>query len=217
METPLAGANDTQEQKEELRREDGRLVERFRELGDRTAFQQIIEKYENRIYRFGFRMCGHREDAEDVVQDTFINAFRYLKDFRGEASLLSWLLRIASSACIKKRRLRKNQPRQLLEFEETGETGSAGIADPAAVRHPTPHEALSRAEAQELLRRALEKIPASYRAVLVLREMEGLSGKETSEALGISEGAVKVRLHRARAMVYQAFESMINAEQQEEA
>lgn len=210
----MADSDTTPQRNADVRREDGRLVDRFREQGDRAAFQQIIEKYENRIYRFGFRMCGHREDAEDVVQDTFINAFRYLKDFRGEASLLSWLLRIASSACIKKRRLRKNEPKQLLEFEDSGETGAVGNAAPSSPGRLTPHDRVAQAEVQELLRRAMAAIPANYRAVLVLREMEGLSGKETAEALGISEGAVKVRLHRARTMVYKAFESMIHGKQE---
>jgi len=202
---------------EDIHRNDGMLVTRFREQGDRTAFQEIIEKYENRIYRFGFRMCGHRQDAEDVVQDTFISAFRYLKDFRGEATLLSWLLRIASSACIKKRRLRKNEPRQLLEFEDSGETGAVSTASSLSGRPSTPHDSVAGAEVRELLRRAVAAIPANYRAVLVLREMEGLSGRETAEALGISEGAVKVRLHRARAMVYKAFESMNHGAHEEEA
>jgi len=202
---------------DDTRLADGKLVARFREQGDRSAFQEILEKYENSVYRFGFRMCGQREDAEDVLQDTFVSAFRYLKDFRGEASLLSWLLRIASSACIKKRRLRKNQPRQFLEFEDSGETGESGSSSAGAGGGATPHDNVAGAEVQDLLHRAVASIPAHYRAVLVLREMEGLSGRETADALGISEGAVKVRLHRARTMVFKAFEGMNHGQKEERA
>jgi RNA polymerase sigma-70 factor (ECF subfamily) len=72
------------------------LISRFQETEDRAAFEEIINRYEDRVFRFGFRMCGQEQDAEDVVQDTFVSAFRYLKGFRGEASLLTWLLKIAS-------------------------------------------------------------------------------------------------------------------------
>jgi RNA polymerase sigma-70 factor, ECF subfamily len=187
--------------------EDSALISKFKESGDRRAFENIISKYEDRIFRFGFRMCGQVQDAEDVVQDTFVSAFRYLKDFREEASLLSWLLKIASSACLKKRRLKKNEPRHHVPYEELalGPTGEPPRKEDLAER---PDELVQSAEVQRLFREALAQLPPIYKEIVALREMEGLSGKDVAASLGISESAVKVRLHRARAMMFTEFKKV---------
>lgn len=194
--------------------DDSVLVERFRANGDRRAFEAIISKYENQVYRFGFRMCGQAQDAEDIVQDTFESAYRYLKDFRGEASLLSWLLKIASSACIKKRRLRKDQPKNLLSYEELQEAGSAE-ADLATPSRQTPAEQVLESEMKKKLEDLLQHIPEHYRVVLVLRDLEGVSSREVAETLDISETAAKVRLHRARAMLFKKFEEVYHGHTEE--
>lgn len=196
--------------------DDSVLIERFREKGDKRAFEAIISKYENQIYRFGFRMCGQAQDAEDVVQDTFVSAYRYLKDFRGEASLLSWLLKIASSACIKKRRLRKDQPKNLLSYEELQEAGSAE-ADLASPARHSPAEEVLQSEMKKKLEELLQHIPEHYRIVLVLRDLEGVSTQEVAETLEISETAAKVRLHRARAMLFKKFEEVYHGHTEERA
>ncbi len=190
------------------------LIERFKEKGDRRAFESIISKYENQIFRFGFRMCGQVQDAEDIVQDTFESAYRYLKDFRGEASLLSWLLKIASSACIKKRRLRKDQPKNLLSFEELQEEGSSEpeLAGPS---RQSPAEQVLESEMKKKLEELLHDIPEHYRVVLVLRDLEGVSSREVAETLDISETAAKVRLHRARAMLFKRFEEVYHGDAKE--
>jgi len=187
--------------------EDSALISKFKASGDRRAFEKIISKYEDRIFRFGFRMCGQVQDAEDVVQDTFVSAFRYLKDFREEASLLSWLLKIASSACLKKRRLKKNEPRHHVPYEDLASlpTGESRVRSERVER---PEELVQSAEVKRLFRQAMSQLPPIYREIIALREMEGLSGKDVSEALGISESAVKVRLHRARAMMFKEFQRM---------
>ncbi len=192
------------------------LIERFREQDDRGAFEELISRYENQIYRFGFRMCGQVQDAEDVVQDTFVSAFRYLKTFRGEASLLTWLLKIASSVCLKKRRLKKNEPRQHVSFDDLQEqpAGESQIGD--RDEDPTPDEIVLSQEVREKFHQALAAIPAHYRQVLVLREMEGLSTREVADVLELTESAVKVRLHRARAMVYREFEKVYHGEDADE-
>lgn len=182
--------------------EDSELITRFKQHNDSAAFAALIAKYENRVYRFGLKMCGHVEDAEDVVQDTFVSAFRFLKDFRGDASLLTWLMKIASSACLKKRRLRKNQPRDFLPFDEAPEPGR-GLEESSQSQRPEGL-VISR-EIHERLQTAIAKLPEHYRIVLVLRDMEGLSVKETAETLDLTESAVKVRLHRARAMLFRLY------------
>ena len=181
--------------------DDTNLVERFKEHNDQRAFEAIINKYETQIYRFGFRMCGQAQDAEDVVQDTFVSAYRYLKGFRGDASLLTWLLKIASSACLKKRRLKKDEPRRHVSLDDMQESGTADSVaktddDASPVSLVISHEVRRR------LQEVLAEIPEHYRVVLVLRDLEGLSTKEVSETLEITESAAKVRLHRARAMLY---------------
>jgi RNA polymerase sigma-70 factor, ECF subfamily len=186
--------------------DDKTLVERFQNDGDRAAFEELISRYEQRIFRFGFRMCGHEQDAEDVVQDTFVSAYRNLGGFRGDASILTWLLKIASSACLKKRRLKKNEPRNHIPFEDlqSQPTGEARIDVP---RQPTPDLEILSAEVRERFHVALGSIPGHYRQVLVLRELEGMSTREVAEILELTESAVKVRLHRARKMVQKAFEN----------
>ncbi len=191
--------------------DDQSLVERFQNGGDRAAFEELIARYENRIFRFGFRMCGQEQDAEDVVQDTFVSAYRYLKGFRGDASLLTWLLKIASSACLKKRRLKKNEPRSHVPFEDL-QTQTAGEVRIDSPLSPTPDSEVLSAEVRAKFHEALAAIPAHYRQVLVLRELEGMSTKEVAEILDLTESAVKVRLHRARGMVYQEFERVYHGE-----
>jgi len=183
--------------------DDAALIARFKDHGDRRAFEELLARYENRIFRFGFRMCGHREDAEDVVQDTFVSAFRYLKGFRGEASLSSWLMKIASSACLKKRRLKKNEPKVHAEFDETVATPPLG--DGAAGPEATPDSLVMSAETRAQFRQALDQLPQHYKIVLVLRDIEGMSVRETAEMLDLTESAVKVRLHRARAKLFNKF------------
>lgn len=192
--------------------DDQSLVERFQKGGDRAAFEELISRYENRIFRFGFRMCGQEQDAEDVVQDTFVSAYRYLKGFRGDASLLTWLLKIASSACLKKRRLKKNEPRHHVPFEDL-QAQPAGEARIEGPPNPTPDSEVLSAEVRAKFHEALAAIPAHYRQVLVLRELEGMSTREVAEILDLTESAVKVRLHRARGMVYEKFEKVYYGDQ----
>jgi RNA polymerase sigma-70 factor (ECF subfamily) len=161
------------------------LISRFQETEDRAAFEEIINRYEDRVFRFGFRMCGQEQDAEDVVQDTFVSAFRYLKGFRGEASLLTWLLKIASSVCLKKRRLKKDEPRNHVPFEDLQSQGG-GEGQIERVAEPTPDALVLSAEVRAKFHEALAAIPAHYRQVLVLRELEGLSTREVSDVLEIS-------------------------------
>jgi len=183
--------------------DDHQLIRQFKESGDKRAFEKILTRYESRIFHFGFRRCGHVQDAEDVVQETFVSAYRYLKDFREESSLLSWLLRIASSVCIKKRRRRKDEPRNHESFDALHERGGEDAI--AQTGEPSASDLMLRQEMTRVVREIMAELPSAVSTMIELRDIEGLSTREVADTLGISETAAKVRLHRARAALYKRF------------
>ncbi len=177
------------------------LIERFKK-GEASALEEIFERHADRIHGFAYRMCRHLEDAQDVVQETFLAALKSLKDFRGKARLTTYLYKIASSACLKKRRKGKHEPKQELSLEEfipapNEVDGQLPIADWSR----SPMDAMEQKERQQVLDQAIAALPKEYKIVLVLRDMEGLSAEETGRVLGTSVAAVKSRLHRARLFV----------------
>jgi RNA polymerase sigma-70 factor (ECF subfamily) len=176
------------------------LLEKIRN-GDPDAFDRFVDRYGDRIYGFGMHVCGEREDARDIAQDTLLQAFRSLKELKDAGALRTWLYRVASNACLMKRRKSKFAPARELSLEELMPAGpdaaSIEIPDTSAM----PDQAAERAETQRVVREAIRGLPANYRIVLILRDIEQLSTRETAEALGIAETAVKMRLHRARLMV----------------
>ena len=177
-----------------MKDEDKEAISRIKR-GDTRAFESIIKRYEKKIFNFGLRMCGSEEDAKDLLQNTFMTAYSYIKRFRGEADLSTWLYKIASSVCLKRRRKGKFEPRYELSLDDIVEDES--IVRPQGVP-ALPDSEVIRGETKELINRALQELPAKYRIVLVLRDMEGFSAKEVSRALGLGQEAVKSRLHRAR-------------------
>lgn len=177
------------------------LIQRSKK-GDVQAFEELVRRYEDRIHRFSSRMCRHVEDAQDVFQDTFLAAFKSLKDFKGKAKLATWFYRIASNACMKKRRKGKYEPQQVLSLEDFLPNLDAHAETPQVSDwSKSPIRRLEDEEARRRLDEAILALPGEYRIVLVLRDMEGLSAEETSKALGIGVAAVKSRLHRARLFV----------------
>ncbi len=180
---------------------DEALIHRFKK-GDVSAFEKLFERYADRIHSFSYRMCRHLEDAQDVLQETFLSAFHHMNDFKGRAQLTTWLYKIASSACLKKRRKGKFQPKQVLSLDELlPATHEHGDTFQVADWSKSPIQQLEQKEVRETLEEAVAQLPKEYRIVLVLRDMEGLSSEETSRVLGISVTAVKSRLHRARLLV----------------
>ena len=167
------------------------LLERIRR-DDPAAFELFVERYGDRLYGFSARMCGEREDAEDTVQDTLFQAFRSLKELKEPKAFRSWLYRVASNACLMRRRKGKYEPDRELSLEELMpdkvDAASAAI----------PEDELLRDEMRQKVREAIRTLPPHYRVVLVLRDMEHLSTKEASEALDLPESTIKMRLHRAR-------------------
>lgn len=164
---------------------------------------RLIEEYQGRIYSFASRMCRSAEDARDVLQETFLAAFRGLQDFRGEAKMSTWLFRIAANACRKMRRRRTYEPARLLSIEDVLPAPGGQILDVADAAEG-PEAATLRHELQAALEASIAELPPPYRAVLILRDIEGLSTEEVAEVLALSVPNVKSRLHRARLFVRNA-------------
>lgn len=168
------------------------LVERAK-AGDLAAFEHLFSRHSQRIYRFASRMCRHAHDAEDILQETFLSAFRHAKTFRGKSRFTTWLYTIAANACRRSRR----------RAGATVAMGDGGTDIPTPVADWTrrPDVQAIDKETRQALENAVATLPKDQRLVLVLRDMEGLPAEEVSRIVGGSVAAVKSRLHRARLAV----------------
>lgn len=178
---------------------DTQLVARAR-AGDLSAFEALTTRYEQRVYSLALRMLRHEQDAEDVTQQTFLSALEHLESFRGEASFATWLLRIASHAALKVIRKRKGLATVSLEEATEGADSSDAVPHPEYIAdwRQSPEHLVERKEIRRLLDEALGRLDDKHRLVFLLRDVEGLSVKETAETLGLTEANTKVRLLRAR-------------------
>jgi len=165
------------------------------------AFDRLYRAHVDRIYRFAQRLCRRVEDAQDLVQDTFLNAYRGLGQFRGDAQVSTWLYRIATRASLRQRRKRKGEPDRELSLDEFIPTSDGEFRLQIPTDGLTPEEALESKELRRAVHQAIQKLPNKYRLVLVLRDMEELTAKEVGSIMGLNERAVKSRLHRARLFV----------------
>jgi len=181
------------------------LVEAARS-GSSEALEALLERHEARLYRFARRLCRHREDAEDVLQESLLAAARGLGGFRGASSIGTWLYTIARSFCIKKRRRSVFAPAEL-SLDSEAALAARGVADPRR----RPDEALEASRLEAALERAIAALDRPYREVLLLRDVEGLSAAEVAEVTGLSVPAVKTRLHRARARLREALAPLMTA------
>lgn len=170
--------------------------------GDERAVRKLVDTHSPRLYNLALRILRHSQDAEDAVQETFITALDKLDQFDGRAEFSTWLYRIAVNASLmalrkKRSRHRQEEPIEIPQFEDirSRELVDWG-ADPV-------HELLD-AEMRETMEAAIDKLPAKYRVVFVLRDLEGLSIEATSKMLGLSAANVKVRLMRARLFLREA-------------
>jgi RNA polymerase sigma-70 factor (ECF subfamily) len=164
--------------------------------GDRAEFALLVEAYYEMIYRLAIKMVNNPQDAEDILQETFIKAYRHLNNFDGRSSLSTWLYRIATNEALMF--LRRQKP-DMVSVDESLDTGE-GEVEPLQIIDwsSLPEEELMSVEAQVYLDKAVGKLSPSLRVVFVLRDIQGLSTRETAEVLDISETAVKTRLSRAR-------------------
>lgn len=178
-----------------------RLVERL-QAGDVTALEGLIERYSSRLYRLAYGITRSPRDAEEVLQDVFLTVFRKIGSFERRATLGTWLYRVTTNTALNKRRslavtAEVSLEDQLPTFLEDGHRAGDRtflLADWSG----TPEDELMAGEARAALDHALAALPDGYRAVLVLRDVDGLSNEEAAEALGESVPSVKSRLHRAR-------------------
>ena len=164
--------------------------------GDRAEFARLVEIYSPYIYRLALKMLVNPQDAEDILQETFIKAFRYLKGFDGRSSISTWLYRVATNEALMF--LRRKHP-ELVSIDEPVET-EEGEREPLEIVDwcCLPEEELMSAEGRAYLDKAMTSLPYNLRVVFLLREIEGLSTQEVAEVLNLSESAVKTRLSRAR-------------------
>jgi RNA polymerase sigma factor (sigma-70 family) len=177
------------------------LVERL-QCGDTTALGGLIERHGSRIYRLAFQITRNEADAEEVVQDVFLAVVRKIRTFEGRAKLGSWLYRVATNTALLKIRSRRADREVPLESQLPSFLPDGHRAgDPAylcADWSETPEAELLSRETRDILQRAIDGLPETYRAVLVLRDIEGLSNEEVAEVVSETVPAVKSRLHRAR-------------------
>ena len=176
---------------------DTELIEAIN-AGQSERFQELLKRYERKLYNFGLRMCGDARDAEDLVQDTFLNVFKYLKDFRFETKFKNWLYRVATSTCIKKRRKSKFAPEHEISLDDFIPAESEQVAREVPDWARLPLDQLLNEELAMQLNEAIQSLPEKYRLVVVLRDLEGFSTAETAQILKLQSSNVKVRLHRAR-------------------
>jgi RNA polymerase sigma-70 factor (ECF subfamily) len=176
---------------------DAELVERLKG-GDEEAFAALLRRHQGKVYRLAMNLTRNAQDAEEVTQDVFWAVYRKIGNFDGRAAFTTWLYRVTANAALMKLRGRRSEPH--LPIEEAGPTFGAdgSFARPVADWSDLPEERLVAAESRQVLREAIEALPPDYKAVVVLRDIEGLSNQEVAETVGTTVLAVKSRLHRAR-------------------
>lgn len=163
--------------------------------GDANAFETLVLEYEKNVYNIALRMTGNSEDAADMTQEAFIKAYNSLQSFRGDSKFSVWLYRIVSNVCLDFLRSRNRRPTVSLSVEDDdGEDTQLDVADDSQ----SPELLLDRKLTRESVRRGLDSLPPDYRQILLLREIQGLSYDEISQALGLEVGTVKSRIFRAR-------------------
>ena len=170
--------------------------------GNFAAFQELIARFQSRVFGVAVRIVGQRQDAEDVTQQTFLSLIEHVESFRGESSVATWILRIAANHALKVLRKRRGLP-TVAWAESTDEDSYSTLPHPEFIARwsASPETLVQQAEVREQIESALTTLDEKYRIVFVLRDIEGLSVRETAKALELTEATVKVRLLRARLMM----------------
>ena len=172
--------------------------------GDHAAFEALMRRHNGRLFRAARAILKDDAEAEDAVQEAYLDAYRHMPEFRGESQVGTWLVRIAVNHALM--RLRKQKRDSVVVSFDQQEAGDSGdIVDHLAdERNEAPTTTIQRSEIRQLLERRIDELPMSYRTVFILREVEEMSVEETSTALGIPPATVRTRLFRARALLRQA-------------
>jgi len=182
--------------------------------GDTEAFDRFAAHFRAKIFNYSWLMCGHREDAEEVAQETLLKVFESFDQLKEPARVRPWVFRIAKNVCLMKRRKSIFAPSHELSLDQVmpprtydGGSMKLQIADVSAL----PDDGLLQAEMKVLLVRAIGELPEGYRSVVLLRDIEELSTQETAQILDLTEDSVKTRLHRARLALRQKLEEYLRA------
>jgi RNA polymerase sigma-70 factor (ECF subfamily) len=176
--------------------------------GDREAMERLLVRAQEVAYRFSLLVCGHPQDAEDVMQEALLQTYRHVRAIEAPDAFRPWLYTTVRNACLMKRRRRVGEPREFVSIEQGApERRARAPVDVADASRPADQRMIE-TWMDGRLREALQKLPPSYRMIVVMREMEGLSTKEVAAVSGISEANVKTRLHRARLMLRRHLEHL---------
>ena len=179
-----------------VRDDEGALVSAAKG-GDTSAFEELVNRYERKIFRLGMNITQNKEDAEDVMQDAFMKSYLNLDRFKGDSRFYTWLVRIAVNEALMK--LRKRRPSQVsLDEPLAGADGDDSVFREIEDWGPSPEKKFAQTELNEILNGVIGELDPIFRVAFLLRDEEGLSTEETAQILGISEAAVKSRLLRAR-------------------
>lgn len=194
-----------------------RVLDRVRS-GDPAATERAVAALEETVYSFAMKVCGHREDAEDTMQETLVKAYQQMDRFEDSRAMVVWLYKVAKNFCLMSRRQSKFEPRQKLSLEELmpAHGASPGPAVDVADQRELPDEAAIRGEFRRRLERAVLELPKSHRLVVILRDMEGLSNEEVAEVMALPLATVKMRLHRARLFLRRELGGFTEGEQSHE-
>lgn len=175
---------------------DSELVKKA-QRGNNPAFEELVRRYEQKVYNIAFRMLGKEEEAKDAMQDSFLRAYRFIKKFKSESSFYTWLYRITTNVCLTRLKQRKNKESVTLSLDEPIKDGEDTQREIPDFKY-SPEILHQRQTMQKALQSAINDLPTDYRSVIVLRELQGLSNKEVGKALRLSLASVKSRLHRGR-------------------
>ena len=192
----------------EQTREDYAELVRRAAAGDAAAMERLLVRAQEVAYRFSLLVCGHVEDAEDVMQDALLRTYQHVRQIDDAGAFRTWLYTTVRNACLMKRRRRAGEPAHFVSVEQGATPGDSRAGVDVASPAPGAEEQLVDTWIDRRLRAALASLPPPYRIIVVLREVEGLSTKEVAAVTGISEANVKTRLHRAHAMLRKALENV---------
>ena len=182
--------------------------------GDKGAFTELVNRYAQRVFRVARHITKNDQDAEDVLQDTFLKAYSRLGQFEGNAKFYTWIVRVAVNEALM--RMRRGKNRVTISLDQELETNDGAIQRELPAETESPEESLSRTELRESLTQAIDSLSETYRPVFVLRDVEGLSTEETAEMLDLSIPAVKSRLLRARLQLRQKLRRFLKKDDRQE-
>jgi RNA polymerase sigma-70 factor (ECF subfamily) len=198
---------------------DEELIARARQK-DFSAFEVLLERYEDKVFRLAYRFVRNESDAKEILQDTFLSVWRKLDTFKGDSLFSSWVYRVAANTALMRLRTQRRHPQISTEdlppgfldgFRPTGGAeGLAHLPSPGENWAKRPDEQLQSDELRRHIQEAVDALPELYRTVFLIRDVEGLSTEETAEVLGISVPTVKTRLHRARIALREAIAKYFN-------